>query len=53
MKHLSDEQIARWIAGEGDARIESHLGECGQCRAAISGFEKLLKDFRSSSRQIQ
>ena len=50
MMHLSEEQIAQWIAGEGNAQTESHLAECGQCRAAVSGFEQLLRDFRSSSR---
>jgi hypothetical protein len=50
MKHLSEEQIAQWIGGERPAAVESHLAGCEQCRAAVTSFEDVLAQFRSSAR---
>jgi anti-sigma factor RsiW len=52
MKHLSEEQIAQWIAGERAAAVESHLAGCEQCRAAVAGFEDVLAQFRASARSV-
>ena len=52
MKHLSEEQIAQWIAGERPAAIESHLSACERCRAAVAGFEDVLAQFRASARSV-
>jgi len=49
MKHLSEEQIAQWIGGERTAATESHLAACEQCRAAVTGFEDVLAQFRVSA----
>ncbi len=48
MTHLSEEQIAQWIAGERPAEAELHLASCGQCRARVTGFEEVMAQFRSS-----
>jgi len=50
MKHLSEEQIAQWVAGERFAEVEEHLAGCGTCRASIAEFEAVLAQFRDSSR---
>ena len=36
--HLSDEQFARYLSGEEDARTQDHLVECGECRAQAAQF---------------
>jgi hypothetical protein len=33
MNHLTDEQLAEWLAGEATAETASHLQQCGQCHA--------------------
>lgn len=33
MKHLMDEQLAGWLAGEADRETRSHLESCPRCRA--------------------
>ncbi|MGA3128079.1 MAG: hypothetical protein ABSD13_15355 [Candidatus Korobacteraceae bacterium] len=33
MKHLTDEQLAGWLAGEEDQQTGSHLDSCPQCNA--------------------
>lgn len=33
MKHLADEQLAQWLAGEADEQTQSHLDLCESCRA--------------------
>ena len=40
MNHLTDEQIADWLAGEGSAETQRHLADCAACAsetAALSG----------------
>lgn len=37
-KHLNNDQIAGWIAGERDNATEQHLAGCSSCRAKIEGF---------------
>ncbi|HVJ05580.1 MAG TPA: hypothetical protein VM578_07895 [Candidatus Saccharimonadales bacterium] len=32
MKHLGDEQLAQWLAGEADPETLAHLHTCGECR---------------------
>lgn len=37
-KHLNNDQIAGWIAGERDNATEQHLAGCSSCRAKVEGF---------------
>lgn len=51
MKHLSSEQIARWMAGERTAD-ERHALECPQCQAEIARMESALSKFRSAVHEL-
>ncbi len=37
MKHLTDEQLAGWLAGEANQETLSHLESCPQCKAEALG----------------
>lgn len=37
-KHLNNDQIVGWIAGERDSATEQHLAGCSSCRAKVDGF---------------
>jgi len=37
-RHLNNDQIAGWIAGERDTSTEQHLAGCSSCRAKVEGF---------------
>jgi hypothetical protein len=46
MDHLTDEQLATWLASEASPQAESHLAICAQCRAEC---EQLRFDIRRYS----
>jgi hypothetical protein len=46
--HLTEEQISKWIAGEGSGEVEAHVRECAQCGAAVVGFGTAITGFRVS-----
>jgi hypothetical protein len=48
MKHLSEEEISRWVAGEGEADSERHLRECASCAGEVAQTQAALRMFRDS-----
>ena len=36
--HLTNDQIAGWLAGDRDNATEQHLAGCSACRAKVQGF---------------
>jgi hypothetical protein len=50
-RHLSEDEIARWLCGERLAETESHLGECSRCAAEVAATERTFALFRESGRQ--
>jgi len=49
MRHLSSEQISRWVMGEHGAPEEEHVRDCPECRAELARLESVLARFRSSA----
>jgi anti-sigma factor RsiW len=49
--HLSPEQISERVSGGYSAMVESHLNECGACRAEVDRLEHALGHFRASLHQ--
>ena len=49
-RHLSTEQIARWIVGERSAAQERHVRECAACGAEVAQLETALGAFRGTVR---
>jgi hypothetical protein len=48
MKHLSEDQLSKWIAGEATPDIEQHAQHCRQCAAEAERTRKALHLFRES-----
>ena len=48
-RHLSSEQISRWVMGEHGAFEEEHVRDCPECRAEVARLESVLAQFRSSA----
>lgn len=48
-RHLSSEQISRWVMGEREAPEEEHVRDCTDCRTELSRLESVLAQFRSSA----
>jgi hypothetical protein len=46
--HLSEEQIAEWIAGEKGGEAGQHMWECPDCAADVERARKALLLFRNS-----
>jgi hypothetical protein len=46
--HLSEEQIAEWIAGEKGGEVGRHVRECPECAAQVERTGKAFLLFRSS-----
>jgi len=46
--HLSEEQIAAWMAGEKGGEAEQHVLECPECASEVERTGKALLLFRSS-----
>ncbi len=49
--HLSEEQIAAWIAGERSGEVEAHLAACAVCAAEVERTANALALFRTSGEQ--
>ncbi|HLK64044.1 MAG TPA: hypothetical protein VKU19_11425 [Bryobacteraceae bacterium] len=49
-RHLSSEQICRWVMGEQGAAENEHLVRCSKCREELERFENVLANFQSSVR---
>ena len=50
-RHLSEDDISRWVSGERLAETEWHLRQCSQCAAEVDETEGTLALFRESGRQ--
>lgn len=46
--HLSEDQIAEWVAGEPNTAAERHARECSQCAAEVLRTQRALGLFRES-----
>lgn len=57
MKHLTDEQLAEWLAGTSSSETESHLESCAQCRTEAlqvrDGISRYTLSMRQQSAQAQ
>jgi hypothetical protein len=49
--HLSEEQIAAWVAGERSGEVEAHLAACAECAAEVERTAGALALFWESGAQ--
>ncbi|HEV3197335.1 MAG TPA: hypothetical protein VGZ73_05495 [Bryobacteraceae bacterium] len=49
MRHLSSEQISRWVMGEHGAPEKEHVRNCPECLAELARLESVVSHFRSSA----
>ncbi len=49
-RHLGEEDICRWIAGERGVEAERHLGNCGLCRSHVARMSETLDGFHAMVR---
>ena len=47
-RHLSPEEISRWIAGERDGAWSLHMSECGACAGEAERTRAALEEFRGA-----
>jgi anti-sigma factor RsiW len=54
MKHISEEEISAWVDRQLDpgemGRVESHIRDCSECRAAADEMSAMVEVFRSAER---
>jgi anti-sigma factor RsiW len=52
VKHIFEEQISAWVDGQLEpaemSRVESHLRDCGECRAAADEMSAMVEAFRAA-----
>jgi anti-sigma-K factor RskA len=52
VKHISEEEISAWVDGQlgpgASGRVESHIRDCGDCRAAAKEMSALAEAFRAT-----
>jgi hypothetical protein len=51
MKHLSPEQISKWICDDLSQDEKQHARECSQCAAAVAEFQETLSVFGETVKQ--
>jgi hypothetical protein len=51
-RHLSSEQISKWVIGDRTPEAERHAGECAACRGEIERLQGSLTLFRGAVRQL-
>ncbi|MDR3764134.1 MAG: hypothetical protein P4M01_08580 [Acidobacteriota bacterium] len=51
MKHLTDEQIADWLAGESTAETRQHLTGCSECAAETAALSGGVRRYALAVRQ--
>ncbi len=51
MNHLTDEQLAAWLAGEADHQTRSHFESCPQCHAEALGLRGGISRYSVSMRR--
>jgi len=49
-RHLSKEQISKYLIGDGSPQETQHVGKCAACSAELARLESSLSQFRSSVR---
>jgi hypothetical protein len=49
-RHLTPEQISKWMSGERTSSEEQHLLECPRCSAEVAGFASTLAAFGGAVR---
>jgi len=49
-RHLQEEDLCRWIAGDRSHEAEQHLESCAQCRSHIARMSEVLGGFHTSVR---
>jgi TonB family protein len=47
-KHLTEDQISRWFAGQSSLSEQRHVQDCGTCTAEIGHFLDTLESFRTA-----
>lgn len=47
-RHITSDEISRWIAGDRCGKVEKHLQLCPVCKNEVSAFQSALNDFRSA-----
>jgi anti-sigma factor RsiW len=52
VRHISEEEISAWVDGQlgpgESAQVESHIRDCGECRAAAKEMSALAEAFRAT-----
>jgi hypothetical protein len=51
-RHLREEDICRWMAGERSLDAEQHLANCGECGSHVARMSEVLGEFRDSARAL-
>jgi hypothetical protein len=49
-RHLREEDICRWMAGERTPEVEEHLANCRDCNTHVARMSEVLSEFRHSVR---
>lgn len=49
-EHLTDEQLADFLAGEGDGSTRAHLEACGTCREEAESLRRVLVRYGETAR---
>ena len=52
IRHLSPEQISRWMMGEYTAQEEEHVRDCWTCSAEVNRVETALWLFRGAAQDL-
>lgn len=50
-QHLSDRELAQWLAGAGDSRLSNHVADCEPCRKEGEELRAAVGEFRSEVQQ--
>jgi hypothetical protein len=51
-RHLREEDICRWMAGERSFEAEQHVANCGECSSHVVRMSEVLGEFRDSARAV-
>ena len=53
MRHLSSQEISRYLVGDLPAELETHAHVCKACEERLAHLESSLSHFRSSVQQFE
>jgi hypothetical protein len=51
-RHLREEDICRWMAGERNVEAEQHLAGCRDCGSHVARMSEVLGQFRDSAHTL-